>query len=251
MINPSSNSPDNIPLMSAPKDIAEFKDAILASEEIHALVQKELGKDADEKWAAFQRGESLDDLYELISDSETCYGEVAGEFEGAAPDNDTFAIQTWRLGPLYFVTANEFAPLKYFGSVKEAEDYAWEDFSGYIDALNEREQEEDDGWTEIASADDDVSGELLEWSGLGKIWKQYHLGEFDSFQDLADRSKHVSISGEQWGGDSPGLSGVWQTAKTDNEADLRKDLRDLVAGLIWENRKQIHECRKMFGQDMQ
>jgi len=233
-----------------PKDISEFKDAILASEEIHALVQKELGKDADEKWAAFQRGESLDDLYELISDNETCYGEVAGEFEGAAPDNDTFAIQTWRLGPLYFVTANEFAPLKYFGSSKEAEDYAWEDFSGYVEALNEREQEEDDeeddGWTEIASADDDVSAELLDWSGLKKIWKQYHLRNFDRFQDLANRSKHIIISRDRWGGDSPGLSGVWQTATTDNEADLRKDLRALVAKLIWENRKQVHDYRKKF-----
>jgi hypothetical protein len=239
-------TPQLIPMMN-PKDISEFKDAILASEEIHALVQKELGKDADQKWAAFQRGESLDDLYELISDSETCYGEVVGEFDGAAPENDTFAIQTWRLGPLYFVTANEFAPLKYFGSSKEAEDYAWEDFSGYIDALNEREQEEDDEWTEIASAEDDVSAELLDWSGLEKIWKQYHLEEFDCSQDLADRSEHIIISGEQWGGDSPGLSGVWQTATTDNEADLRKDLRYLVAELIWENRKQIREYRKVSG----
>jgi hypothetical protein len=236
--------------MINPQDIAEFKDAILASEEIRALVQEELEKDAVEKWAAFQRGGSLDDLYELISDNETCYGAVVGELEGAAPDNDTFAIQIWRIGPLFFVTANEFAPLKYFASVKEAEDYASEDFSGYIDALAQREHEDDDGWEEIASADDDVSAELLDWSGLEKIWKQYHLGEFDRFQDLADRSKHVCISGDQWGGDSPGLSGVWQTATTDNEADLRKDLRALVAGLIWENRKQIHKYRKMSGQDM-
>jgi hypothetical protein len=35
--------------MTNPHDIAEFKDAILASEEIHALVQEELEKDAVEK----------------------------------------------------------------------------------------------------------------------------------------------------------------------------------------------------------
>ncbi len=229
--------------MSTPKDISEFKDAILASGEIHALVQKELGKEADGKWAAFQRGERLEDLHDLISDTGTCYGEIVGELEGAAPDNDTFAIQIWKIGPLFFVTANEFDPLEYFGSLKVAEDYAGVYFGSYIDALNEREQEEDDGWTEIASADDDVSAELLDWSGLEKIWKQYHLGEFDRFQDLADRSKHISISGEQWGGDTPGLSGVWQTAKTDNETDLEKDLRSLVAGLIWQNRKQIHQYK--------
>jgi len=233
--------------MSTPKDISEFKDAILASGEIHALVQKELEKEADGKWAAFQRGESLEDLHDLISDNGTCYGEIVGELEGAAPDNDTFAIDIWRIGPLFFVTANEFDTLKYFGSLKEAEDFAAEYFCGYIEALAERELEEDDGWTEIASADDDVSAELLDWSGLEKIWKQYYLREFDRFQDLADRSEHIIISGDQWGGDSPGLSGVWQTATTDNETDLRKDLRDLVAELIWENRKQIHQYRKEFG----
>jgi hypothetical protein len=64
--------------------------------------------------------------------------------QGAAPDNDTFGIQTWRIGPLYFVTANEFAGLKYFGSLEEAESYAWEEFSGHIEALNDRECEDDD-----------------------------------------------------------------------------------------------------------
>jgi hypothetical protein len=49
-----------------------------------------------------------------------------------------------RIGPLYFVTANEFDSLKYFGSLKEAESYAREEFSGYIEALNDRDCEDDD-----------------------------------------------------------------------------------------------------------
>ncbi len=235
--------------MITPKDISEFKDTIFASEEIHALVQKKFGKAADKKWTAFQRGELLEDLNDLIIDNRTCYGDVVGELEGAAPDNDRFVIEIWRIGPLFYITANEFDPLKYFGSLKEAEDYAGYYFASYIDELKKREQMEDEEWKEIASADDDVSEELLDWSGLEKIWKHYYLEEFCRFQDLADQSKHVSISGDQWGGDSPGLSGVWQTATTDNETELRKDLRDLVAELIWENRKQIHEYRKEYGQN--
>jgi len=232
--------------MSSPKDISEFKDAILASDEIHALVQKALREDADEKWAAFQGMGSLNELYDVISDNRADYGDVVIELEGAGPDSDTFPIQIWRIGPLFFITANEFDPLEYFGSLKEAETYARSYFGPYIDALTERQQEEEDGWEEIASADDDVSGELLEWSGLGKIWNQYHLGEFVRFQNLANRSQHIFISRDQWGGDAPGLSGVWQTAKTDNDTHLRKDLRGLVAKLIWENRKQIHEYRAKF-----
>jgi len=233
--------------MNIPKAISEFKDAILASEEIHDLVKRELGKQADEKWAAFQRGKDLDDLYDLISDNGTCFGEEVGGFEGAAPDNDTFPITIWRVGPLFFVTAPEFDDLKYFGGLKEADDYAGYYFSSFIDELNAREQEEDDGWEEIASVDDDVSQELLEWAGLEAVWDKYYLREFERFQDLAKTSDHLIIEGEEWGGETPGLSGVWQTAKTDNQDTLKDDLRGLVAGLIWENRQQIHQYRKEFG----
>jgi hypothetical protein len=107
--------------------------------------------------------------------------------------------------------------------------------------------EEDDGWEEIASADDDVSQELLDWAGLDKIWDQYYLCEFERFQDLAKRSDHLIIVGEEWGGKTPGISGVWQTAKTDNPDQLISDLRDLIAELIWENISQIHQYRKEFG----
>jgi hypothetical protein len=234
-------------MMPKPKDISEFKEAILASEEIHVFVQKELGKVADEKWAAFQRGENLDDLYDLISDHGTCFGEEVGGFEGAAPDNDVFPITIWRIGPLFFVTANEFDDLKFFGSLKDAEHYAGDYFSSYVEELKEREQEEDDGWEEIASADDDVSEELLEWAGLEAIWDKYYLREFEQFQDLANRSDHLIIEGEEWGGETPGLSGSWQTAKTDSDEVLKAELRDLVAVLIWENRQQIHQYRKEFG----
>ena len=234
--------------MSDPRAISEFKEAILVSEEIHDLVKKKLGNQADEKWAAFQRGENLNDLYELISDNGSCFGEEVGGFDGAAPDNDVFQITIWRVGPLFFVTANEFDPLKYFGSLKEADDYAGDFFCSYVDELNEREQEEDDGWEEIASADDDVSQELLDWAGLEAVWDKYYLREFERFQDLAKKSDHLIIEGEEWGGETPGLSGVWQTAKTDNDEALKEDLRGLVAGLIWENRQQIHQYRKEFGQ---
>jgi hypothetical protein len=232
--------------MSEPRDISEFKDAILVSEEIHNLVKKELGKEADQKWAAFQRGEKLDDLYELISDNGTCFGEEVGGFKGAAPNNDVFQITIWRIGPLFLVTANEFDDLKYFGSLKEADDYAGDYFCSYVDELNERDQDENDGWEEIASADDDVSEELLEWSGLETIWGKYFLSEFDRFQDLADRAEHIVIESEGWGGDSPGVSGAWQTASTNDTASLKKELRKLVAELIWENRLQIRKYRKEF-----
>lgn len=138
---PSSEAskPDkSITLMKSPRDISDFKDAILASKEIHDLVKKEFEEESDEKWAAFQRGEDLDELYMTISDNGTHGCESVGGFKGVAPYNDTFSIDIWRIGPLFFVTALEFDDLAYFESLEEAEKCALSEFFSFIDALNER-----------------------------------------------------------------------------------------------------------------
>ena len=238
--------------MSSPIDLSEFQQEILDSEEVCQLVWKELGeKKAPKKWKSFQKGEELDDLYTLLEDNKcsTGIGEMVDAIDGAAPDNDTFQIEIWRLVSAYWIRANEFDDIGYFRTQEEAYDYASMEFSSFIDELNERQQdeEEDDGWEKIASADDDVSQELLEWSGLDKIWDKYYLGEFEQFQDLAKRSDHFIIEGEEWGGETPGLSGVWQTAKTDNGEALKEELRNLIAELIWENRMQIHQYKEEIG----
>ena len=104
----------------------------------------------------------------------------------------------------------------------------------------EVDEEEDDGWEEIASGDDNISDELLDWSGLKSVWKKYSLREFECFQALAVRARHLSIESEGWGGDAPGLSGSWKRATTDDRRALERELRSLVAVLIWHNRAQIH-----------
>jgi hypothetical protein len=62
---------------------------------------------------------------------------------------------------------------------------------------------------EIASADDgEIGGELLDWSGLSKIWNEHSLaGDYDFLRDVAEHCGSIDISTEQWGGDAPGLSG--------------------------------------------
>ena len=236
--------------MSEPIELSDFQQEILSSEEVRQLVWKELGeKIAPKKWESFQKGEDLDELFALLEDNKWVngIGEMVDAIDGAAPDNDTFQIEIWRLVSAYWIRANEFDDIGYFRTQEEADDYAGDYFCSYVDELNERDQDEDDGWEEIASADDDVSQELLDWAGLDKIWDQYYLSEFEQFQDLAKRSDHLIIEGEEWGGETPGISGVWQTAKTDIPDQLKSDLRSLIAELIWENRKQIHQYRKEFG----
>ena len=134
--------------MTEPRDINEFKDAILASKEIHDLFLKEGGPDANSKWARFLNGENIEDLYDFIGENKWGYpGNPVSSFDGAAPDNDIFSIDIQKIGPLFFVTANEFDEMAYFGSQKEAEDYAVDYFAPYFDELGRRDRE--DNWTEL------------------------------------------------------------------------------------------------------
>ena len=146
--------------MNEPIDLSEFQLEILASEEVRELVGKELGKDADEKWAAFQRGETLDDLYDLLGDNkgEPGIGEMVDSIDGAAPDNDTFQIEIWRLVSAYWIRANEFNDIGYFRSQEEACDYAILEFSGFIQELNEREN---NSWIDLGIHS--VPGGMTEW----------------------------------------------------------------------------------------
>jgi hypothetical protein len=153
--------------MTEPKELSAFTPQLLASEEIRAYAKKEWGEAFQDKWAAFERGESLDDLYELVSEakwSEIC--EDAGGFEGAAPDNDTFSINISRIGSVFFVSACEFEDIEYFGSAAEADEYARDFFSSWVEELAERNafyeiDDEKDDFTLVAKGDDWPE----EWSG--------------------------------------------------------------------------------------
>ena len=87
---------------------------------------------------------------------------------------------------------------------------------------------------EIASADDgEIGGELLDWSGLSKVWQEQGLvGDYDFLRDVAEHCDCIDISTEQWGGDAPGLSGVWYTVATRDPVQLRTEMHARVQKLI-------------------
>jgi len=145
--------------MPHPKELSKFKDLLLASEEIRALVVREGGVEATEKWAAFQRGENLDDLYEIV-EAETYErsGAPVASIDGAAPDDDVFAIDIHQVGPVFFITANEFDDIGYFKTADDALKYAAEEFEGFIQELNEREN---DSWIDLGPYS--VPGAMTEW----------------------------------------------------------------------------------------
>ncbi|NLD05062.1 MAG: hypothetical protein GX672_04060 [Synergistaceae bacterium] len=96
-------------------------------------------------------------------------------------------------------------------------------------------------WKEIVSNDDDVaSGELLSWSGLSDIWDRHELwGEFDFLRDVAEFCSHIDIGREEWDANFPGHSGTWHIIETDDEDELKKEMRKRLASLIRTNRRKI------------
>ena len=101
-----------------------------------------------------------------------------------------------------------------------------------------------EGVEEIASGDDNISTELLEWSGLESIWEKYHLSEYVDFMDWAALADNIDIANDRWGGNSPGVSGVWMTATTRDAESLKQELRHLIAKLIWDERRDIRKKLK-------
>ena len=129
--------------MSSPNELSAFEQALPASEEVRGLVWNEYGKTkAPKRWEAFQEGENPDDFYALLEERIGELGQNRVDvIKAAAPDHDTFEIEIWKVGPVYLIKANEFGEIGYFGTKDEAYDHAWENFSGYIEALAERRRE--------------------------------------------------------------------------------------------------------------
>ena len=93
---------------------------------------------------------------------------------------------------------------------------------------------------EIASADDgEIGDELLDWSGLSELWHERGLaGEYDFLRDVVEHCSSIDISTEQWGGDAPGLSGVWYTVSTKDADKLRAEMQSRVQQLIDQSKAQ-------------
>lgn len=93
---------------------------------------------------------------------------------------------------------------------------------------------------EIASADDgEIGGELLDWSGLSKMWHEHGLAaDYDFFRDVAEHCASIDISTEQWGGDAPGLSGVWYSVSTRDADKLRAEMQSRVQQLVDQSEAQ-------------
>jgi hypothetical protein len=126
--------------MTQPKPLITFKDQLLQSGDIKNLIAEEYGPEADAAIGRFCSGDD-GDLWDLIEDNkDATFGTLEVSIDAAAPDDDIFEIQIWSTGPVFWIRANEFDDIGYFGSRDEARRYAEVEFEGLISELRDREQ---------------------------------------------------------------------------------------------------------------
>ena len=130
--------------MSEPRPAEHFLDLILKSDEVVAACEGELGEGSSDVIARAAKGDTTDFIDWFEEWRLTDWGEPVEQLEGAAPDNDTFWINIYKTGPLYWIKANEFDAMCYFDSADDALTHAADEFEGFISELAEREADEDE-----------------------------------------------------------------------------------------------------------
>ena len=124
--------------MTSPKPLDQFMESLLASPEIQQFIKERYGKQSSAKLAKFQSGDT-DELHDLLIDHKQ---EIAGYPEETHQASDGFDVELWKLGPVFWIHANEFDDMGYFDSLAAARDYAEEQF-GPLDETDEDDDTED------------------------------------------------------------------------------------------------------------
>ncbi len=119
-------------------------DLLLKSEEVFSACRAGLSEKAADVIGRAEKGDALDFLEWFEEWRQNDLGDPVEQLEGAAPDEDTFSINIYQTGPLFWIKANEFDAICYFGSKDDAVEYAAMEFEGFISELAEREPQEDE-----------------------------------------------------------------------------------------------------------
>lgn len=130
--------------MTEPRPADEFIETLLNSEEVVSACRAELGERAADVIARAERSDATDFLEWFEEWRLNNTDGIAEEIDGAAPYNDTFAIQIVKAGPLFWIRANEFDDICYFNALDDARACVHDEFEGFINELAERETEEDE-----------------------------------------------------------------------------------------------------------
>lgn len=127
--------------MNTTEPITQFIEELLSSNEVLAAIRKHHGREASE-WIAEVRDGDPSLLETFISENKY---DIAPDpvkiLEATGAYDDPFEVRIHRIGPIFWVAANEFDDVGYFRSLVDAESYADDEYSSF---LNQPEDEDED-----------------------------------------------------------------------------------------------------------
>jgi hypothetical protein len=130
--------------MTEPRPADEFLETLLKSKDVIAACRDGLSEKAADVIERAGEGDASDFLEWFEEWRLNNTDGIAEEIDGAAPYNDTFAIQIVKAGPLFWIRANEFDDICYFNALDDARACVHDEFEGFINELAERETEDEE-----------------------------------------------------------------------------------------------------------
>lgn len=130
--------------MNEPRPADEFLETLLKSKDVIVACRDGLSEKAADVLERAGKGDASDFLEWFEEWRQNDLGDPVEQLEGAAPDDDTFSIDVYQTGPLFWIKANEFDAICYFDSKDNAVKYAEMEFEGFISELAEREAEDEE-----------------------------------------------------------------------------------------------------------
>jgi hypothetical protein len=108
--------------------------------QVKAVIEEYIHRDiAQEALDSLRKGEDKWDvlgILQLIKD-ENFDAKWCDWIKARGADGEEFEIEIMKVGPLYFIRANEFDEFAWFGSQKDAVDFANEEFASFIKDLED------------------------------------------------------------------------------------------------------------------
>jgi hypothetical protein len=127
--------------MNDPEPITHFISELLSTKAVLKAIRKSYGEEATE-WLKEAKDEDPSLLETFILDNQY---DIAPEpvkvLKATGAYDDPFEVRIYKIGPIFWVAANEFEDVGYFRSLKDAKSYAEDEYSSFLNPPDDEDSE--------------------------------------------------------------------------------------------------------------
>ncbi len=129
------------PKMNDPEPITNFITQLLSTKAVLKAIRKSYGEEAS-AWIQEAKDEDPSLLEDFISDNQY---DIAPEpvkvLKATGAYDEPFEVRIYKIGPIFWVAANEFEDAGYFRSLKDAVSHAEIEYSSFLNRPDDEDSE--------------------------------------------------------------------------------------------------------------